>query len=487
MFDTGRIALFMDGFDEMPDSYRDKAIERLAAETAGLRVTVTSRPDQYRATLNTGRVLAHTAVAELHPVDVAVAASYLLQGQIGSRDAWQQVAEHLEDNPDGILARTLNTPLTLSLARSAYSRIDPSKLLDEESNTEQALRGHLLDQVLVTAYPDPQGRDHATYWLGWIAHHMNTQPAGPTRDLRWWDIPNWLRYGPLLVGGLICIVVCLVVGALVGAAVGGPLGGGIQLGGLVGVVAYWRFALRQRARTPRLLAFRRPTLKQLSQGLRSGLRIGLLVGLASGGLGALALWLTFRREAEPELPLDIWLLGVESEIPMSFWLIGVTLGIFIGAIGGLIAGLSSLVRDVWSKPSADSVDLIPHAVYRKDLQTQLISGLLVGISFGLMLGLLFALTPAFESGLIAGLKVGLMVALAGALGAGIIRGLDGAAPHLLFGEITLRLRGRRVRFMPLLKSALDQQVLRQAGSVYQFRHADLQDRLAERHRQEHLE
>ena len=35
--------------------------------------------------------------------------------------------------------------------------------------------------------------------------------------------------------------------------------------------------------------------------------------------------------------------------------------------------------------------------------------------------------------------------------------------------------------MPLLESALDRQVLRQAGAVYQFRHADLQDRLADRY------
>jgi hypothetical protein len=37
--------------------------------------------------------------------------------------------------------------------------------------------------------------------------------------------------------------------------------------------------------------------------------------------------------------------------------------------------------------------------------------------------------------------------------------------------------------MPLLETALDKQVLRQAGAVYQFRHADLQDRLADRYKE----
>jgi hypothetical protein len=39
--------------------------------------------------------------------------------------------------------------------------------------------------------------------------------------------------------------------------------------------------------------------------------------------------------------------------------------------------------------------------------------------------------------------------------------------------------------MWLLRTAHDRQVLRQAGPVYQFRHADLQDRLSERFAAEH--
>jgi hypothetical protein len=58
----------------------------------------------------------------------------------------------------------------------------------------------------------------------------------------------------------------------------------------------------------------------------------------------------------------------------------------------------------------------------------------------------------------------------------------GAALSLLFTEMALRLQGRGVRFMPLLEKALARQVLRQAGAVYQFRHADLQDRLAARYK-----
>jgi hypothetical protein len=70
------------------------------------------------------------------------------------------------------------------------------------------------------------------------------------------------------------------------------------------------------------------------------------------------------------------------------------------------------------------------------------------------------------------LLVGVISGLVGGLG-------EGSAPLLLFSEIGLGLRRERVRFMPLLEGALARQVLRQAGAVYQFRHADLQDRLAD--------
>lgn len=74
--------------------------------------------------------------------------------------------------------------------------------------------------------------------------------------------------------------------------------------------------------------------------------------------------------------------------------------------------------------------------------------------------------PGWQKGLASGLTVGLDAA-------------SGPALELAKAELVLRLRGQRVRFMPLLETALERQVLRQAGTVYQFRHAALQDLLAE--------
>jgi hypothetical protein len=67
--------------------------------------------------------------------------------------------------------------------------------------------------------------------------------------------------------------------------------------------------------------------------------------------------------------------------------------------------------------------------------------------------------------------------LAGGLAFGLAIG-SGPAFRLAVMERTWQFR--RVRFLPLLQTALDRQVLRQTGAVYQFRHAALQDLLATR-------
>jgi hypothetical protein len=169
LFDTGRIALFLDGLDEMPDVLRSRAVERFTAEAAGRRMVITSRPDEFRETIDLGRrQLPYTAVIELRPVASKAAAEYLLEGKIGTaRQAWQPIADHLLSQPDDVLALTLNTPLTLSLARAAYASEDPGGLLTRTLTDEHELRVHLLDQILSPPIPTPTSAPTPpTDWAG---------------------------------------------------------------------------------------------------------------------------------------------------------------------------------------------------------------------------------------------------------------------------------------------------------------------------------
>jgi hypothetical protein len=209
--------------------------------------------------------------------------------------------------------------------------------------------------------------------------------------------------------------------------------------------------------TPRSMAVRWPKPRDLrsvgSMVVRAGITIGLVLGLV---LPALALY--------------------SGSSPSDSLTIGIIVGLYGGIAGGLIFGVPLGLIDVWLIPLAATSDVTPRLVYHRDVRSHLVSGLMgapiggiVGGLFGYLIG-----SPVLLFALIFGLTFGLTLGLVSGFRAG-------AATSLLFAELALWPRRRRAQFMPLLETALDGQVLRQAGAVYQFRHADLQDRLADRY------
>ena len=95
-------------------------------------------------------------------------------------------------------------------------------------------------------------------------------------------------------------------------------------------------------------------------------------------------------------------------------------------------------------------------------------GLAAGFAAGTVSALEFS--PVFGSvaAAIFGLAIGLVTML-----------LASQAQLLKLTELVLAFQRKgRIRFILLLEEALSLQVLRQAGPVYQFRHAAMQDRLA---------
>jgi hypothetical protein len=67
---------------------------------------------------------------------------------------------------------------------------------------------------------------------------------------------------------------------------------------------------------------------------------------------------------------------------------------------------------------------------------------------------------------------------------GLVGGLEGGSmPKVSLTELALVTTGAgKVKFIRVLEDARHRQVLRQAGAVYQFRHAELQDHLAKIYR-----
>ena len=455
MLRSGRVALFLDGLDEMPEPVRALALRRLSEEAGGLRVVLTSRPEEYAWAAQFLRPWGNVAVIELRPVGPADAADYLLHEQHGPRrGAWQRVAASLTEHPDSVAARTLNNPLTLTLAREAYARRDPSELADPAIfGTEVALRGYLNDQIMVTAYPDGRQRAHAVRWLAWVA-----QSLGTNRDLPWWEIPAWIPRWQLRLVRVFTITIVV---------------------GLINAVALDIISAFTKGFTGNLAI-------GLAANLGHGMATGLLFGLVFG------IWLGRRarpRELVPRWPRPAALQRVFSDgftLVIAIWF-ALTWGLFgataFGPVGGLaIAAAVALAvefRNLWSIPSAYSPSATAAGTYSADRWTTAVTALTLGLVMvlaGLATGVSLGFASPLANDLANGVPWGISVAAAAWLAIG-------QAPRVTFTEIVLACQRRgRVRLMRLLEDAADRQVLRQAGIVYQFRHATLQDRLAAAYR-----
>ena len=112
---------------------------------------------------------------------------------------------------------------------------------------------------------------------------------------------------------------------------------------------------------------------------------------------------------------------------------------------------------------------------------RVIAGRVLSNGFGLVFGLVAGFVAAVAGGVAGKLGLGLGLGLAVGLGVGLASAFAYPATwpaSLAFAQLA---RGRHtpVRLMCFLEDARQHDVLRAVGPVYQFRHARLQDRLAE--------
>jgi predicted lipid-binding transport protein (Tim44 family) len=480
LFNGGAIALFLDGLDEMPATAQAAAAWRIAQE-AELRIVLMSRPKAYDNATDRS-YLPNVVVVTLQPVGADQTSAYLRQ--VSSRG--EALAAHLKAHPSGPLAQILSTPLALALLRSTYRETgDPFELTDTARfPTADSIWVHLLDGLMIAAYPNARRRAQARRWLGFLANQMNQDGE---RDLAWWRIPAWRAWQTRLAGGLaIGLIIGLVAGLVrglltgldsffrelpeTGFAYGLNLGmaDGFDMGSvtaLLAAVAGWIVAAlvsgRRLSSPPRDVTPRWPSARDIASGLIVGGVAGLLIGLV------LALSLVVERRSETSLQQEL-----ESGLGHE---LSVTVGIACGA--GLVAGLVAGVGASWLRPTERSgPGRTPQTAFARDLRATAISAIAGGL-VGSVVGWVFASRTG--GGLLTGLVFGgllLGVAVTFILGPGPSIWLIAVAPlHRLVGRGPFL----AIRF---LEAARKQQVLRQSGAMYQFRHAKLQDRLAKSYR-----
>jgi hypothetical protein len=456
----GIVALFLDGFDEIPKSMQAMAMKQLDGVPANLIIVMSSGRDEYRDARNAAP-FHNAAVIELLPLTRRSVSEYLTHDQNSHLGAWKKIVDDLEGNQSSIAARALQTPLMLYLARAAYQGRDPSELVDPTKfATEGRLRSHLFAQYLVAAYPNARERANARRGLTWVAKEMKD-----SRDLAWWQIPTWIDAGQHWAGAAITSMVggALVLFPLFGEKIDIsliviPLLLFLDAVGSIFVVMMaiqvaWLMSVfgsgmmgdsRERFREgpifgsptgPRSLVIRLPHANEITNGLGSG----VVCGYACSWIGHFVAQLV----AGP----------------------GFLLELAFGVSGGLLFGLI----DIWLTPVEGQPSATPFSSYRDDRRTSLICG----ISGGLVFGSLAGLAVGVNFGPIYGVAFGLFVGVFFAMVFG-----NGNTLAILFSNIYLLVTRRRlVKIITLLEDAHKRQVLRQAGAVYQFRHAELQDYL----------
>jgi hypothetical protein len=491
LVETGRILPILDGFDEIADGLRRAALKEL--NTTRMPLLLTSRRTEYAAAVAETDVLTAAAGVELTDLPLTDVVDYLprttrrIISHGGSEvPLWDPVLRELQDHP-GIpasvnLAAVLTTPLMVALARAIYSDTpdhDPFDLL--KFATSEAIENHLVENFVPTVYryrPNHQTTGHhrrwnpdrAEYWLGYLAWHLDQLD---TPNLEWWRLGTTMKLRSLMV----------VVGVTVGLASG--LVAGLVYGFEAGLVYGFASGLRE--------AIVDAAMNGLGVGLTFGLMHGFATNMKVGGpvFEPSLMRIQFRGGTKKKLRESflprvggglaggflfgvLWALGGAAYLALLGYsglvialasgnelALGIGLGVAVGLVAALGAGFETVIkRERFARP----LDLLNEN--RVTVLTQLLAvWLVIGSGYGITFGLANGIVPGLGAGLMVALGLGTMTAW---------------GRWVVLARVWLPLTGRLPRDLNafLDDAYYERGVLRQAGAVYQFRHARIQSHLS---------
>jgi DNA-binding SARP family transcriptional activator len=488
----GHVVPVLDGLDEMPTDLRAAALDALDQTMAvGRSLVLTCRSAEYeQVTREAGPVLGAATVVRLEPVARQEAITYL---SARGSDRWLPVAERLRREPDAALGRVLRTPLMVDLARIGYGRpgADPAELLDAEDAA--ALEGQLLDSFVPNAYarvPQPPGRnpktspsgrytaEQATRWLGFLARHLE---RARSRDLAWWQLYRAVPAGTrsALIGVLIALFFVVTGWVDDGPALAAIYG--LSFGG-AGYLTHRFGRAPEPLRTElRFAGAARKFAGRFAIGAVVGVLLGLGWSLATGLVVFLAVvfGLVFAVHVWLAKPVDASRVSSPGTILRNERTGAVALAVSylltLGLFDGMAFAFTAQTR------------FLPVLGGRYDLALALAGGI-AGASFGWFMARGVAAVCYGLAGAIAGgqvfpaatnpvLPVVVGVFFGGGIGLAVL--VTRAWGNYFVHHVWLAATGRLPwRLMHFLDDAHRRGVLRQAGGVYQFRHARVQERLA---------
>ncbi|MFE9244686.1 NACHT domain-containing protein [Nocardiopsis sp. NPDC006938] len=515
----GALLPVLDGLDELPEGSRSAVVSALNRSLGDGPLILASRYSEFAASVaEAGDVLASTAVVmprELHPDDAAKYLEKCLRTR-HQQQKWEAVLAHLRSprvsrELRSSLRLITATPLGLWLVRSVYldSGADPAPLLGSERfPTREVLEAALLDWIIEAViktygeqknengsldlpFMDREGYDSGKVRdrLAYLAHMLSRTSAkgelSATRNLAWWEL------GPRVFPG--------------GRTWRERVSFRIFLGGLLGLSGFLFGMI--------FFAF----VGGIHSGLRSALMGGLFGGFILGSANALLntvdrkeylLW-SAKGPGYANLELTGRLRGLVRHLMRSmvrsgvvaFLLYGSLLGfvalqeggagagIIVGIFGGLFAvfcivptlGFVGGIFDWIQNSSLEGKVNSPVSSWREDRSLNLVRGVVWGMVFGFGGGVLFGLF----AGPWWGVTVGFFFAHIFGTRLVLSRNDHSAWPSYVVATYYLAWKRRLPRrLMAFLDDAHRVGLLRTVGPIYQFRHARLQDYLAQTYREQ---
>ncbi|MFI5773257.1 helix-turn-helix domain-containing protein [Streptomyces sp. NPDC051658] len=518
LVDTDLVLPVLDGFDEIAEGLRSTALEVL--NSTSLPLVLTSRRGEFaEAVQEAGAPLVWAAGLELTDLTLDDLAAYLPRtarpvprGDGGSAAVWTPVLDRLRARESGAatpLARVLNTPLMIILARTMYSEApgrNPAELLDAERfPDENSLEEHLLAGFVPTVYRrrvaersatrrrerhrDPE---HAERWLGHLAHHL-ARLDGDQQDLAWWRIGDSLRLPTRLLSVVVSSALCVALAVwfvnLVNLPF--PVGEALLLGGSMGTVAGLAFGCvhailvrfgttafepaHVRLRLPGAGAGvgRRP-VRTFAARFGAVLPGGFVMGVGCACALALQRWLYYGIPLANEPVIKGTLINM------------LVFGLIFGAGAGLVFGIMAVLEAPLDVASAAT----PAGLLASNRAT-VVRQVLVLVP---MLTLVIAVGGHLITDVLDGILGPLIWNASDGLVIGAIGGLGGTCSYalsftawgrwLVLSRVWLPLTGKLPwDTVAFLDDAYRRGVLRQTGAVYQFRHIRLQHHLARSYRE----
>jgi len=501
LLQAGLILPILDGLDEIPGDIRGPALTRISdALQAKQQIIVTCRTEQYRELMRTQgpRPTLRAAAIQLHPLDAGTISRYLLDdaGDPAAAARWEPVLVVLGTAAPVALA--LAKPLMISLARAIYNPRpgehvgelpNPAELRDPALASQAAVEALLFDAFIPAAYRFPMpnhGRprwsaQQAHGWLTFLAAHLEGDVKTP--DLAWWQLSSSMNR---LAGGLAIGCASFLMFGLAGWIAGGHLyriGYGLAYGlafGLAGGLSFGfgspqplsRVEFRFRGSALRFLTLfavgvSLGVVLAIATGQTTDLPGGIAVGCALAGYG----WLN-TPALDKTIPSPSRTLAQDRLGTLGF---GIAVALALGSLGGL--DVAGLIDGAGPRPGQIAASVVACTITGMAFG-RIGFGRVAAVTYGIAGGIVGLLATAWQVP-VGGFGPGLAFGLTFGPSAGLMAATPKAWGRFVMCRVFLASRGRQPwRLMSFLDDAHRRGVLRQAGAVYQFRHIELQQRLA---------